>query len=172
MMLVTNTARRGLQPFDSLALADWLVDACAHCIKERVAAGDSAQEAEANASRSFEQLVLRGSPAPGEFTGRARVGDQEVGSFVVRIGRCRPEAMVGLGNRHQRGPKGTRTWTASHAAGGARRPLRGATTIGLNVFGQNRVAPLSPCPSDTRTRRRKREAVARAALRESPNNSG
>jgi ribosomal protein S18 acetylase RimI-like enzyme len=128
------------EAFDPQALADWLVASRADYVNERIAAGDSPQEAEANATRSFEQLVPGGSPAPGQLIGRVCIAGESVGHLWI-------------------GPAGSdskRWWVwdiainddmRGHGLGRQAMLLgeqlarnHGATTIGLNVFGHNRVA--------------------------------
>lgn len=126
--------------FDPPGLAHWLVGARANYVKERMAAGDSKEEAEANASASFERLLPDGSPAPGQLIGRVLSGGQSIGFLWI-------------------GPAGTdpkRWWVwdivideAQRGRGYGRQAMllaeqlaraAGATTIGLNVFAHNVVA--------------------------------
>ena len=61
--------------FDQVGLADWLVGSRANYVAERIAAGESRQEAEKNAGSAFERLVPGGSPAPGQLIGRVLCWD-------------------------------------------------------------------------------------------------
>ena len=58
------------EPLIGADLSSWLDVSRATYVAERMEAGDSAAEAEANATSSFERLVPGGTPAPGQHLGR------------------------------------------------------------------------------------------------------
>jgi ribosomal protein S18 acetylase RimI-like enzyme len=128
------------EPFDSRALSTWLEESRAGYINERMASGDSPQEAEANAARAFDQLVPGGSPAPGQLIGRLLVGDHAVGHLWVGPAGNDParwwvwEVAI-FSEMRGRGLGRQAMLVAERLA-----RSRGATAIGLNVFGHNRIA--------------------------------
>jgi ribosomal protein S18 acetylase RimI-like enzyme len=72
--------------FDQTDLAEWLVRSKSECINERVAAGDTPDEATANAEASLQRTFPDGSPAPGQLAGwlvwrGRRIGELWVGPF-------------------------------------------------------------------------------------------
>lgn len=129
------------EPLIGADLSSWLDVSRAAYIAERMEAGDSTAEAEANAASSFERLVPGGTPASGQHLGRLLDGDgRRVGHLWV-------------------GPMGedpTRWWVWDVAIeadlqgqGYGRSAMRlaehlarehGASSIGLNVFAHNGIA--------------------------------
>jgi ribosomal protein S18 acetylase RimI-like enzyme len=126
--------------FDPPALAEWLAESRSSYISERIKAGDSPDEAEANATRSFEQLVPGGSPASGQLIGQVRLGDETVGHLWV--GPAGPDPLRwwvwDVAIHEDRRGRGLGRQAMLLAEELAR--SHGATTIGLNVAGQNQVA--------------------------------
>jgi ribosomal protein S18 acetylase RimI-like enzyme len=129
------------EPLVGADLSSWLASSRAAYVAERLEAGDSEAEADANAARSIEQLVPGGTPASGQHLGRLLdVEGRRVGHLWV-------------------GPMGddpSRWWVWDVAIdadfrgrGYGRSAMRlaerlardhGASSIGLNVFAHNRVA--------------------------------
>lgn len=112
----------------------------ANYVKERMAAGDSQEEAEANASVSFERLLPGGCPAPGQLIGRVHSGGQPIG--FLWIGPAGPDPqrwwvwdIIVDDDQRGRGYGHQAMLLAEHLARAA-----GATVIGLNVFAHNVVA--------------------------------
>ena len=70
-------------PFDPPDLADWLVRNSSEYIQERVSAGDTPEEASANAEASLGRAFPNGSPAPGQLAGRLVWGGQPIGELWV-----------------------------------------------------------------------------------------
>ena len=129
------------EPLVGAELEAWLANARASYIAERIDAGDSPDEAQANATASFERLVPGGIPVSGQHIGRiVDANRQPIGHLWVGA----------MGNDP------TRWWVwdvliepefRSHGHGRsamviAERLARehGATSIGLNVFARNDVA--------------------------------
>jgi ribosomal protein S18 acetylase RimI-like enzyme len=128
------------EAFDRLALAEWLVESRVSYVKERIQAGDSPDEAEANATRSFEQLVPGGSPAPGQLIGQVRLGDEMVGHLWLGPAGPDPERwwIWDVAIRQDLRGRGLGRQVVLLAEELAR--SHGATTIGLNVAGKNQIA--------------------------------
>ncbi len=128
------------EPFEPAGLADWLVGMRADYISERIAGGDSRDEAETNADSSIERLLPGGSPAPGQLIGRVLCADQPVGYlWIGSAGTDQQRWWVWdiVINDDQRG-RGLGRQAMLLAEELARN--QGATTIGLNVFANNVVA--------------------------------
>ncbi len=126
--------------FDPPDLAHWLVGSRANYIEERIAAGDSRQEAEANATGAFERLLPGGSPGPGQLIGRAQFGGQSVGFLWIGPAGDDPQRwwvwdIVIDDDQRGRGYGHQAMLLAEQLARAA-----GATTMGLNVFAHNVVA--------------------------------
>lgn len=127
-------------PFGPAGLADWLVGMRASYVSERIATGDSRDEAESNADFSLERLLPGGSPAPGQLIGRLRCADQYVGYlWIGPAGTDQQRWWVWdvVINDDQRG-RGLGRQAMLLAEELARE--QGATTLGLNVFTNNIVA--------------------------------
>jgi ribosomal protein S18 acetylase RimI-like enzyme len=128
------------EQFEASELAEWLARSSAEYIEERVAAGDTRQEATANAEESLERTFPSSRPALGQLAGRIRSDGQPIGELWV--GRF--------------GTDPSRWWVwdirideQSRGRGFGRRAMllaeemaraNGAESIGLNVFAHNRVA--------------------------------
>jgi ribosomal protein S18 acetylase RimI-like enzyme len=128
------------ETFDPTALAEWLVEARASYVEQRIQAGDSPDEAETSASRSLDQFVPGGSPAPGQLIGRVRLGDETVGRLWVGPAGRDPERwwVWDVAIHEDRRGRGLGRQVMLLAEELAR--SHGATTIGLNVSGLNQIA--------------------------------
>ena len=128
------------EPFDRADLAEWLARSKSEYIAERVASGDTSDEARANAEGSLRRTFPDGSPAPGQLAGRLvwdgqRVGELWVGQVGSDPGRWwvwdvrvdEPFRGRGLGRQAM--------LLAEELA-----TTNGAVSIGLNVFAHNTVA--------------------------------
>jgi ribosomal protein S18 acetylase RimI-like enzyme len=128
------------EPFDETRLADWLVDLRARYIEERVAAGDSRTEAEANADHSLARLLPDGVPNAGQHIGRVMSGGERVGTLWIGPYGDDPQRWwvwdVAVDEGQQGRGYGRRAMLLAETL--ARQG--GATTIGLNVFASNPVA--------------------------------
>jgi ribosomal protein S18 acetylase RimI-like enzyme len=121
-------------------LGEWIVRARAAYVDERIAAGDSAAEATANADATLARLFPAGSPAPGQLVGRVVADGTPVGTLW--IGPAESDT--------------TRWWVWDividekfRGRGFGRQAMQlaetiatdgGATSLGLNVFAHNAVA--------------------------------
>ena len=128
------------QPFDQDDLTEWLARSKAEYIEERVASGDTRDEANANADASMERTFPDGMTS----------SSQRVGRLIV-AGECIGELWVG-----QFGDDPERWWVWNvqideqcRGRGLGRKAMLlaeelaragGAVTIGLNVFADNVVA--------------------------------
>ncbi len=128
------------EAFDPTALAEWLVGTRASYVAQRVEAGDSPDEAEVNATRSLDQFVPGGSPAPGQLIGQVRLGDETVGRLWLGPAGPDPERwwIWDIAIHEDLRGRGLGRQVMLLAEELAR--SNGATTIGLNVFGQNHIA--------------------------------
>jgi GNAT superfamily N-acetyltransferase len=128
------------EPFHGPALNEWIEKTRTQYIDERVQAGDSFAEAEANAIASIERLSPNGSPAPGQLIGRLVSTKGAIGYLWIGMARSDPErwwvwdVMI---EEELRG-RGCGRQAMLLAEELARR--EGALTIGLNVFGHNQAA--------------------------------
>jgi len=128
------------EAFEPVALAAWLIDMHAGYVSHGVAAGDSRQEAEKNASSALDRRVPGGSPAPGQQIGRVLRAGQSVGYLWVGPAGSDPERWWVSDiviNDDQRG-RGLGRQAMLLAEELARQ--HGATTIGLSVFAKNVAA--------------------------------
>ena len=128
------------EQFDQADLTDWLARSNAEYIEERVASGDTLEEAQANAHASMERTFPGGVSSPRQRAGRLVLAGEPVG-----------ELWVG-----QFGEDADRWWVwnvrineQSRGRGLGRKAMLlaedlaragGAVTIGLNVFGHNVAA--------------------------------
>lgn len=128
------------EPFDPTGLADWLVHLRTRYVEERVAAGDSAPEAEANADHSLARLLPGGVPSPEQHIGRVVSGGEPVGTLWIGPYGDDPQRWwvwdVAVDEGQRGNGYGRRAMLLAEAL--ARRG--GAATIGLNVFASNPVA--------------------------------
>jgi len=130
-----------LEPLVGEALTAWLDASRQAYVAERIEAGDTPTEAEANAAASFERLVPQGTLAAGQHLGHL------VDAQDVVVGHLWMGPM---------GSDPTRWWVwdvaiqpnrRGHGYGRAAMELaerlaqkNGASSIGLNVFAHNQVA--------------------------------
>jgi ribosomal protein S18 acetylase RimI-like enzyme len=128
------------QEFEAAELAEWLARSTAAYIEQRVAAGDTAQEATENAAASMRDTFPDGSPAPGQLAGKVLSGDQPVGElWIGRFGRDPARWWVWnieIGEEFRGRGLGRRTMLLAEEIARA----NGATSLGLNVFAHNEVA--------------------------------
>ena len=128
------------EPFPRSALDVWLENTLVNYVKERVEAGDSLAEAEANANASVERLFPDGSPAPGQLIGHLVSSSQHIGYLWLGPAGTDPERWwiwdVVIDEEFRGRGYGREAMFLAEML--ARR--HGASTIGLNVFGHNHVA--------------------------------
>jgi ribosomal protein S18 acetylase RimI-like enzyme len=128
------------EAFDPPALAEWLVEVRTSYVSERIRSGDSPDEAEANAARSLEQLVPGGTPAPGQLMGRVRLGDETIGRLWVGPAGPDPQRWWVWDVAIDEGQRGRGLGRQVMLLAEELARSQGATTIGLNVMGQNQIA--------------------------------
>jgi ribosomal protein S18 acetylase RimI-like enzyme len=125
---------------DASQFAEWLIEASAEYIRERIAAGDSPAEAETNAAASFEHLVPGGHRALGQLMGRVHVEGREVGFLWIGPHGTDPTRWwvwdIVIDEAHRRQGHGRAAMVLAEQL--ARE--HGAVSLGLNVFGQNTAA--------------------------------
>ncbi len=126
--------------FGQAALSEWLVTVRASYVDERVAAGDSQQEAEANATAALDRLVPAGSPGPGQLIGSVCCDHVPVGYLWIGPADDDPQRWwvwdISIDEAHRGQGYGRRAMVLAEQLARA----AGATTIGLNVFASNTVA--------------------------------
>ena len=129
-----------LEPFPPDALSTWIEETSLQYIDERVAAGDSLAEAEANAKASNERLFPGGLPAPGQLVGRLVSSGQVIGYLWIGPAGTDPERWwvwdVKVDDRYRGQGYGRQAMLLAESL--ARE--NGALTLGLNVFGHNQIA--------------------------------
>jgi len=121
-------------------LTEWLHRTKSEYIGERMAAGDTLAEAEANADTSMDRMFPAGAPAPGQLVGRVlihgkRVGELWIGPFGSDPARWWVWNIMVDEEVRGRG-YGRKTMLLAEELARA----NGASSIGLNVFARNEVA--------------------------------
>ncbi len=128
------------ETFPPSDLAEWIGESRRQYVSERVAAGDSPAEAEANADSSLERHFPGGTPAVGQLAGRLLVSGQVIGHLWIGIAGSDIrrwwvwDVMIADGFRGRGYGRQAMLLAESLAR------AEGASTIGLNVFGHNEVA--------------------------------
>jgi ribosomal protein S18 acetylase RimI-like enzyme len=128
------------EPMTGDVLAAWLERSRDDYVAERMASGDSAAEAEANAAAAHERLAPGGIPAHGQLIGHVRGPDGVVGHlWLGPAGNDRARWWVwDVAIKPEFRGRGFGRAAMELADLLAR--THGATTIGLNVFAHNVVA--------------------------------
>jgi ribosomal protein S18 acetylase RimI-like enzyme len=121
-------------------LAAWLEHSRADYVAERMASGDSAAEAEANAAAAHERLAPGGIPAPGQLIGRVRGPDGVVGHLWLGPAASDRARWWVWDVAIEPEFRGRGLGRAAMELADLLARTHGATTIGLNVFGHNVVA--------------------------------
>ncbi len=128
------------QPLNNAELAPWLVESQKGYIADRMDAGDTLAEATANATASIERLFPGGQPAAGQLVGRVMCEGAPVGELWVGPAGHDPQRWwvwsVEVYESHRGQGHGRQAMLLAEQL--ARD--NGATSLGLNVFGYNRVA--------------------------------
>ncbi len=128
------------EPFEPADLADWIGRSNAEYIEERMAAGDTLEEATANAQASMQRTFPNGEPGPGQLVGRLVCGGQQVGELWVGPSGPDPERWwvwnVEIHEQFRSRGLGRKAMLLAEEL--AR--TNGAKTIGLNVFAHNQAA--------------------------------
>ena len=128
------------EPFPDADLHEWIEQTRLNYINERISAGDSLAEAEANADATDERLFPNGSPAPGQLVGRLVSNAQAIGYLWVGTFGSDPERWwvwdVMIDEQFRGQGFGRQAMLLAETL--ARR--EGALTLGLNVLGHNHVA--------------------------------
>jgi ribosomal protein S18 acetylase RimI-like enzyme len=127
-------------PFDPPDLAEWLVRTNSEYIQERVSAGDTPEEASANAEASLGRAFPSGSPAPGQFAGRLVWGGQRIGELWVGPLGSDPERWWVWDVRVDEPFRGRGLGRQAMLLAEELARTNGAVSIGLNVFADNTVA--------------------------------
>lgn len=128
------------EEFDPAALADWLQRSRAGYIEERLAAGDTLDEAEAHAKASLATTFPEGRPSPGQMAGRVFRDGEPVGELWIGPVGEDPRRWwvwdVVIDDTRRRRGYGRKTMMLAEELAAA----HGATSIGLNVFAHNAIA--------------------------------
>jgi ribosomal protein S18 acetylase RimI-like enzyme len=128
------------EPMTGDVLAAWLERSRADYIAERMASGNSAAEAEANAAASFERLMPGGISAAGQLIGHVRASDGAVGHLWLGPAGTDPARWWVWDVEIEPEFRGRGFGRAAMELADRLARAHGATTIGLNVFGHNLVA--------------------------------
>ena len=126
--------------FDPSDLAEWLVRSNSEYIAERVSAGDTPEEAAANAEESMRRTFPDGSPAPGQFAGRLVWDGQPIGELWVGPSGDDPERWWVWDVRLNESSRGRGLGRRAMVIAEDLARSNGAVSIGLNVFAHNIVA--------------------------------
>jgi ribosomal protein S18 acetylase RimI-like enzyme len=128
------------EPFDSPDFAEWLVRNNSEYIQERVAAGDSPDEAKANAEAAMQRTFPNGSPDPGQLAGRLVWGGQRIGELWVGRFGSDPERWWVWDVRVDEPFRGRGFGRQAMLLAEELARTNDAVSIGLNVFADNTVA--------------------------------
>ena len=128
------------EQFDQADLTDWLARSAAEYIEERVASGDTLEEARANAHASLERTFPGGVISPRQRVGRLVVAGEPVGELWVGQFGDDPQRwwVWNIAINEQSRGRGLGRSAMLLAEDLAR--AGGAVAIGLNVFAHNVVA--------------------------------
>ena len=128
------------EQFDQADLTAWLAQTNAEYIEERVASGDTLEEARANAYASVERTFPGGVISPKQRVGRLVLAGEVVGELWVGQFGEDPERWwvwnVRINEQSRGRGLGRRAMLLAEDLARA----GGAVTIGLNVFAHNAVA--------------------------------
>jgi ribosomal protein S18 acetylase RimI-like enzyme len=128
------------EPLPSSAFSAWIIETRREYMDERVAAGDSLPEAEANANASIERLYPGGAPAPGQRVGRLVLSGQVIGYLWIGIAGSDPERWWVWDVKVEEEFRGQGYGRQAMLLAETLAREEGALTLGLNVFGHNQVA--------------------------------
>ncbi len=139
-MGITSEDEARFEPLIGAELGEWIVRARAVYIDDRVAAGDSAAEATANADSTLARMFPAGSPAPGQLVGHVVVHGIPVGTLWVGQAESDPTRWwiwdIVIDEKLRGRGFGRKTMQLAEKIAGD----GGATSLGLNVFAHNAVA--------------------------------
>lgn len=135
-----TTPKVEFEPMTGATLTAWLDRTRAQYVAERTASGDSAAEAEANASASLERMAPGGVPAPGQLMGHVCGPEGVVGHLWVGPAGADPARWWVWDVEIQAEFRGRGYGRAAMELADRLARDNGATTIGLNVFASNEVA--------------------------------
>lgn len=128
------------EQLDPSEFADWLSRTTAQYIKERMAAGDSREEAIANAEASTRRAFPDRRQTPGQLVGWILWGGQRIGELWVGRAGADPERWWVWDVSVDEDLRGRGFGRAAMLVAEDLARADGATTIGLNVFAHNTIA--------------------------------
>jgi ribosomal protein S18 acetylase RimI-like enzyme len=139
-VILVYVSEMTFEEFNAAELAAWLARSRSGYISERMASGDTRDEATANADASIDRSFPGGSPGPGQMVGwvsygGVRVGELWVGPFGDDPQRWWVWDVVIDETRRGQG-LGRRTMILAEDLAAA----HGAASLGLNVVAGNTVA--------------------------------
>ena len=130
-----------LRPLTDNELEEWLAVQQGDYVADRIRTGEDPDEAKRIADDQYASFFPDGRPAPGQLTFRVMDGDAPVG--WIWIGPRTPEQLsaywvwnVVIGEEHRGKGFGRAAMLLVEEVALA----AGATSLGLNVFGHNRIA--------------------------------
>lgn len=128
------------EQFGADDLSDWLARSTAEYVGERVAAGDTLDEARANAEASMDRTFPRGVPAAGQLAGRLFSDGQPIGELWVGQFGTDPRRWWVWDIRIDEPFRGRGLGRKAMSLAEDLARSGGATSIGLNVFAHNTTA--------------------------------
>lgn len=128
------------EQFDQADLADWLARSNAEYIEERVASGDTPEEARANAHASMGRTFPGGVTSPRQRVGRLLLAGEPIGELWVGQFGEDPERWWVWNVRIDEQFRGRGLGRTAMLLAEDLARVRGAVSLGLNVFAHNTVA--------------------------------
>lgn len=130
-----------LARMDSRRIHRWLEATKAEYIEERIAAGETRAEAEANADNSYRQTFPGGVPTPSQRVFEILSDGTAVGYlWIAPRTDAEPEHWWVWGIEIDEGSRGKGFGRAAMVLAEEQARSEGAASLGLNVFGGNTVA--------------------------------
>jgi ribosomal protein S18 acetylase RimI-like enzyme len=121
-------------------LTEWLSHSNAEYIEERMAAGDTLDEAKANTETAMQRIFPNGVPDPGQLIGRILWKGEQIGELWVGRFEADPERWWVWDLKIDEAFRGRGFGRRAMLLAEELARTSGVTSIGLNVFAHNDVA--------------------------------
>jgi ribosomal protein S18 acetylase RimI-like enzyme len=128
------------EQFDQADLTDWFARSNAEYIEERMASGDTLEEARANARASMERTFPGGVTSPKQRVGRLVLAGEPIGELWIGQFGDDPERWWVWNVRIDEQFRGRGLGRGAMLLAEELARAGGAVTLGLNVFAHNIVA--------------------------------